>query len=345
MRVARLVACLTGLAIGPALAQDDAAHFPAPPDGFDALHASDAARAHYGLPAQPARVGANGGAAYTAWARAMASARQYVVPEIRIMARRHGPERMVSAGAAAAISGLRAASQTTSTNWTGEALVNRVYSYGSGSFNEVLGLWLLPSIQQAVGTCSGTDVSAIWIGIDGAHDASNDVLQAGTEGDVSCSNGVSIPAMYPWFEWYPNYTYEVSNFPLTAGDSIFVTVQATSATTGQAMFVNLKTGAYTTTPIYAPSGTRLIGNTAEWIMERPTLEDNQLGTLADFGVAMMCYELVDAVTMSGAVSPGTPTALQTSYLVNMLNANGVTVAESAAMGPTGQAFSVQGPTK
>ncbi len=343
MRTLNLVVCLTGLAASPAVAQDYPAHNPAPPEDFDALHASDAARAYYGMPARPARTGANAASANAAWTRGMAAARHYVAPEIRMVARRHGPERRASVRLP---QGVQAGAQAaTSTNWTGESLVSNASGFGNGAFNQVLGLWVVPSVQQAVGMCSGTDTSAIWVGMDGARGVSGDVLQAGTEGDVTCVNGNQAPNIYPWFEWYPAYSYEITNFPLSIGSSVFVSVQATSATSGQAMIVNLQTGAYTTAPITAPAGTRLTGNSAEWIMERPTLENNQLGTLSDFGVAMMCYELAQAVGVSGSVSPGAPGFGQGSYLVTMLNDSNQTIAETAAMGPTGQAFSVQGPTK
>ena len=60
---------------------------------------------------------------------------------------------------------------------------------------------------------------------------------------------------------------------------------------------------------------------------------------------MMCYELAQVMGVSGSVSPGAPGAGQSSYLVTMLDSSNTIIAESAAMGPTGQAFSVQGPTQ
>ena len=346
MRITGLVVCLAGLMAAPAFAQERVSSLPVPPDGFDALQASDATRAYYGFPARPKQAGANGAAALAAWTRAMAAARHYMAPELRLTSRRHGPERLVPQGSLAVPQTLRANAQmVASTNWTGEYLLGSATSFGGSSFNQVEGLWLLPSVQQAGGACYGTDVSAIWVGLDGAGSVSNDVLQAGTEADVTCTVGNATTDIYPWFEWYPDYSYEITNFPLSAGSSVFVSVQATSATAGQAMFVNLQTGAYTTTPITPPAGTRLIGDTAEWILERPSLENNQLGTLADFGVAMMCYQLAQASNVAGSVSPGAPGAGESSDLVWMVNTSDQTIAETAAMGPTGQAFSVQGPTK
>ncbi len=346
MRTARFLIGLAAFGLSCAHAQEVPAPMPAPPDGFDALHASDAERAYYGLPAAPRRTDARGAAAYKAWAAAMSAARHYVAPELRLSLRRHGPERVATQRAAFSSHALSNDPQAAvSTNWTAQALTTYSPSFGAGAFKQVVGLWQLPAVQQAVGTCGGTDMSALWVGIDGANGVSADVLQAGTEGDVACVDGASAQVTYPWFEWYPAYTLEIANFPLMAGSSVFVSVQATSATAGQASFVNLETGAYTSTPISAPAGTRLMGNSVEWVMERPTLANNRLGTLSDFGVVMMCYEVANTVGGTSSFSPGAVGAGQTSLLITMLDSSGETIAETAAMGPTGQAFSVQGPTK
>ena len=113
-----------------------------------------------------------------------------------------------------------------STNWAGQALINPVGSFGAGSYAEVLAQWQIPAVQQAIGTCSGTDVSSIWIGIDGSSrtGGSTDVMQAGTEADARCYEGASYPSYYAWFEWYPGDEYEVTNFPISPGQSVLVVV-------------------------------------------------------------------------------------------------------------------------
>jgi hypothetical protein len=313
---------------------------PAPPAGFRPLLASDGDLARYGLPPRPARGGRNP-AAYAGWSRAMAAARAFVVPQVRITARRHGP----AIGVARLVSTQSGA--MTSLNWGGQALANGATGYGPASFGEIEAEWLVSAVQQPVGTCGGTDVSSIWVGIDGLNGASGDVMQAGTEADASCSNGVTAQNDYPWFEWYPGYEYEITNFPVSPGTSIYVVVQATGATTANATYVNLQTGLYTVAPFSAPAGTVLKGNSAEWIVERPTV-NKTLGTLADFGMAAMTTEVAFLQPYESTFNfnvPGTPGAGQSGDTVTMVDGNGNALANSSPQGPAAQFMFVQGAAK
>jgi hypothetical protein len=349
MRFIDVLACTAMLAIpAMACAQDVETpapatlfSFPAPPAGFLPLAASDEELARYGLPPRPALSGRNG-AARAAWVRIMSAARTYVQPQVRRTWRRHGP--------AMVFSGLHAnqAGPMTSLNWSGQVLSNGVTGYGPSAFTQVSGEWVVSAVQQAVGTCSGTDASSVWVGIDG-WTGSDDVLQAGTEGDVACTNGTSSQDYYPWFEWYPDYEYEITNFIEFRGASISVVVTAKSATSGTAFFVNLQTGAYTSTGISPPSGTSLKGNSAEWIVERPSVGPQAvLTTLADFGMIAMAAE--SSYTVSGlkagtATLPGSPGAGQTANTVTMLNSAGTALAIPAVQGPGAQVVNVAGPTQ
>ena len=270
----------------------------------------------------------------------MSAAKIHVMAHVRMTDRRHGPAILTNQHV------ISATSYQNSMNWSGEALTTNASSFGSNSFAEVAGQWILSAEQQAVGTCSGTDEAATWVGIDG--NGSTDVLQAGTEGDVACSNGVTTQNYYPWFEWYPSYAYEITNFIEFRGATVFVVVHATSATSGTAMFVNLQTNAYTNVNISAPSGTSLKGNCAEWIVERPSIGDpGVIGTLADFGLYGINAEV--AYTQSGlqnnnANFAGSPDANQTSVLLTMVNANNTILASPSPAGSAAQFVYPEGPT-
>jgi peptidase A4-like protein len=70
------------------------------------------------------------------------------------------------------------------------------------SFYLLTGDWVVPTAQQAFGTCNAAgDYSSSWIGIDGW--GSNDVLQAGTASNVYCSGSTATPEYHAWYEWYP----------------------------------------------------------------------------------------------------------------------------------------------
>jgi hypothetical protein len=314
--------------------------FPAPPAGFNPLTASDADLAAYGLPPRPSQFARNP-AAYTAWAHAMASARMYVAPQIRLSLRRHGPVQ--------ATSRLKLGSNgvMTSTNWAGQEIDNSLGSYGSSSFGEVMGAWIVTAVQQAIGTCSGTDVSATWVGLDGTG-TSKDVLQAGTEADAACSGGVTTRDYYPWFEWYPADTYEVTNFSTYPGQPVYVVVQAKSATSGVATFVDLESNQYTAVTITPPSGTKLIGNSVEWVEERPSNTKGVIGTLADYGQVWISSEITyqeDQIGTAAYEVAGAPGNTGTAYTLTMQTSAGVTISTSAPQGTAAQVIAVTGSAK
>jgi hypothetical protein len=336
----RLVAAVTFLlgTVAAAMAGETPSiyRFPTPPTGFAPITASDAELAKYGLPPRPNPF-VHSALPYATWSRAMAAAHTPVEPQVVHTGRRHIRAIVINAGRA------RRAGTEQSTNWAGQALINPVGSFGAGSYAEVVGQWVVPAVQQAIGTCGGTDVSAIWVGIDGTG-GSSDVAQAGTEADASCSGGVNRPSYYAWFEWYPGDEYEVSNFPIAPGESVLVVVQATSATTANATFVDVQSNQYTVLGFAAPSGTTLVGDSAEWIVERPTI-GKSLGKLADYGLIWMSSEIAymqdelntGSYDLGGVGGPG-----RTPVTLNMIDDNGNPLSNAFPQGPSAQYFNVVG---
>ena len=342
MRIAaRLMfaASLAGCAV-PAAAQEAAPvsgmvyAFPAPPSDFDAVQATDEERARYGLPRRPNPLAKNP-VAYQTWLRAMRAARSYVAPQVLATHRRH-------------VQALDVRTSTTagtfnSQNWAGQAILSSNASYGPNAYTEVLAQWVVSAVQQPPGTCTTTDLSAIWIGIDGIG-GSPDVLQAGTEADANCTSQV----YYPWFEWYPAYGYEITNYPVGPGAPLLVVVQATSATTATVIFVNIESRQYTVAGVTAPAGTTLRGNSVEWIVERPaTGSATTLGTLADFGMAMVTSEvafLSDQLGTSTYDVPGAPGGGRTGYNVTMVDSAGNNLAYPRPDGTSAQEIDAAGTT-
>ena len=312
--------------------------FPAPPAGFNAVLATDEERARYGLPRRPNPLARNP-MAYQTWLRAMSAAQTYVAPQVMATRRRH-----------ARVLGLRASNSAgtfSSQNWAGQTILNNTVSYGPNSYGEVLAQWVVSAVQQPPGTCGGTDLSAIWVGIDGIG-GSNDVLQGGTEADANCSAGNTTQVFYPWFEWYPDYEYQITNFPVVAGAPFLVVVQATSATTATVVYVNIKSRGYTVAGVSAPAGTTLKGNSAEWVIERPASEPgNTLGTMADFGMILMTSEIAFLSSEIGTNIydiPGAPGGGRTAYNITMLDSVGNTLAYPRPQGTSAQEVDAAGPT-
>jgi len=312
--------------------------FEAPPAGFKPATASDEDLKRYGLPARPNPF-VHSTVPYAAWSRAMAGARTYVAPEIRVTGRRHVPPVHLKQ------TSLRAAGALTSENWAGQIIQNNATSYGQG-YTEVLGQWVVSAVQQAIGTCSGTDVSSIWIGIDGTNQSS-DVMQAGTEQDVTCSGGNSYTNYYAWFEWYPADEYQVTNFLVYPGAPIFMVVQATGPSSATATFVNLQSNQYTTVGFQAPAGTHLTGNCAEWIVERADVGSGpkDFGPLADYGMIWMSSEVAYLAANVGTGLydvPGNPGAGRVSSTLTMVDSNNIPLANSYPQGGSAQDLNVSG---
>jgi hypothetical protein len=232
----------------------------APPAGFDVLTASDEQLADYGFPPRPDQ--GSSPEEYASWAKAMLASKTRIIPNLVQTNIFHGPARATG----------KSASTDEKTldfyNWSGYVAVGSAKSYGSSSFYYVESDYVVPVARQAFNACTGGwDYGSSWVGIDGYQ--SNDVLQAGIEFDAYCSGGTVATFYSPWFEWFPNGEVRITNLPIAPGDDYFVEVWHTSPTQGYAYLVNFNTGQDVEVGFTAPAGTTLIGNTAEWITERP----------------------------------------------------------------------------
>jgi hypothetical protein len=144
-----------------------------------------------------------------------------------------------------------------SSNWAGAVIT----SPPSGeTFSFVQGQFVVPTPSLPAGS------AAIWVGIDG-DTYGNAILQAGVDVTVNSDGSTSYDS---WYEWYPQYsiTIDPSQFSFGAGDTVFVSVQATDSTDGTVILQNLSTGQSTTQTVSAPdSSSALGGQNAEWIVE------------------------------------------------------------------------------
>jgi len=157
----------------------------------------------------------------------------------------------------------------------------------------VSGEWVVPSVT---GEPNVQDDSAFWVGMDGFN--TGDVLQDGTEQQAFSINiiGVqfSITSYYGWAEFFPLYEQRITNFTVRPGDHMLGVVwmadsagtPSVSGTTGICYLQNLTTGIGTFSYIAPPPGTVFTGSTAEWIMERPTV-NGAFTDLSDYSAASM----------------------------------------------------------
>jgi len=98
-----------------------------------------------------------------------------------------------------------------------------------------------------------------WVGIDGAT-CDTAILQTGFDwyGDGTFD---------AWYEWYPQDAYSFSGITIAEGDSIEMSVVATSKTTGTASLENLTTGQKVSHTFTGGEGGSLCETSAEFIIE------------------------------------------------------------------------------
>jgi hypothetical protein len=177
----------------------------------------------------------------------------------------------------------------TSTNWSGAVATPPA---GKG-FTTVSGTWIVPDAYPPPSAWNGHGYNdglynvLHWVGIAGATGAgAGNLVQLGTGTDVNVISGVISVTPYVWFEWWNSnldngYT-RLNGFTVTPGDVVEVSVCAGS-TSGAASIGNVTRSEYATQAINPPGANlTLIGNTAEWIVEREGIGGG-LSTLADYG--------------------------------------------------------------
>jgi len=299
----------------------------APPLGFDPLTAPDEELAAYGFPPRPDAESTP--EAYASWARAMAASKERVLPRLRATNIFHGPNRRQLARPVDEGTG-------TSSNWSGPVVFSGATSYNNTtSFWEISTEYVVPVAEQAFGVCNKAwDYGSAWVGIDG--DGSNDVLQAGVEFDASCSPPTA-PSYSAWYEWFPYSETQVTNLPVSAGDDMLVIVWATSATSGHAYIVNYNTKKLVTLNFTAPPGTSLVGNCAEWIVERPGV-NGALATLTNYIATYFSAGYAYNNVPGNQYVPGSPGAT----LYTMLDNNGKPISFPTLLGTTAIWFQDEG---
>ena len=302
MKIA-LLALTLGLAVTPlaSMAQQNelATNLPgittiaAPPEAFNPLTATDADLAYYGFPPRPD----DNSGDYASWARAMAASQQRIAPVLQQTNIYHGPAR-------------RSPSLDVNTlgsyNWSGYLKLGSAKSYGKSSWNFVYSDVTVPTARQANGKCTGSaDYASSWVGIDGWN--SDDVLQDGIEFDAYCKGSTKATFYSAWFEWFPLSEVRIPTMPIAPGEEYFMEIWSTSSTVGHAYLVNVSKKKAVTIVFEAPMGTTLVGNSAEWITERPGINGG-LATLTNYDSQK--YSDAHGEAFSGkAIDPGDSTAV------------------------------------
>ena len=115
-----------------------------------------------------------------------------------------------------------------------------------------------------------------------------------------------------WYEWYPDYAYDFSGITFSPGDSVTLTVTATSTKAGTAVITNNSKGKTVTQHITSRSA--LCEQDAEWIVE-DFEEGGGLVPLANWGT--VTFTGASAGTASGS------TGASGATIINMEQSSGV----------------------
>jgi len=232
--------------------------FRPPPDGFDPLKASKRELRLHGYPPRPDAK--KQPELHALWERTLAQPIEMIAPEFSFRTqRRHGPR-------------IEGVSDATSTNWSGSV----VQAPEDDSFSWVIGQWTVPNVAPPSYPSGAFFFSSAWIGIDGF--GSKDVLQAGTEQDILFFGHET----YAWWEWFPDNEVAITNLHVATGDVMFCSICVDSPTEATFHMLNVTTRQATSFQKWAPKNTSLVGNCAEWIVERPTI-NNHLSYLPRYG--------------------------------------------------------------
>jgi hypothetical protein len=245
--------------------------FAAPPADFNPMTAAPETLAMYGFPQRPDA--AADPHSFVSWQRAMSHAKKQVNntqlklhPEAVL-----GPMKLSAKQpvAAAAKAGEATPSQFGSTNWSGFANSNKLTKWNaSSSFDKVFSEFNTPVVDQTFGTCNPIEWEVTWNGLDGAFDGT--VLQGGSSSQSFCKNGTVTASYFAWIEWYPSYPI-VEVYGINPGDDIYVNTYSTQGgcNPGFVYIEDETTLSFGTYQLTWKNGPCLVGNSAEFIVERP----------------------------------------------------------------------------
>jgi hypothetical protein len=281
--------------------------YPAPPPDLNPLSASDDELADYGYPPRPNELSAP--AAYTHW-RKLVTVPRVANPVLQQTTIYNGPAQHLLSGRTLN-NGIVSA---TSSNWSGYAVTGASSTFTNNN-SVIFAEWVVPVAQQAFGVCNGLwDYSSQWDGFDGF--GSDDVLQAGTEADAYCSGSSKATFYSSWIEWYPFSETRVSVPAAQPGDLMESEVwYTTSAPYGHAYLVNYTLQQAQTYAFNPPSGTVFVGNSAEWVEERPGLGKGQLADLTNYVADQ--FNIDYAYNRISYFYPGSSPTGTTTYAIKM----------------------------
>lgn len=153
--------------------------------------------------------------------------------------------------------------------WSGYIVASDIQDR-SPLVNSVSASWIVPEVKVS----ENSTFSAVWVGIGGYGEKT--LIQVGTEQQFTNAE----VDYFAWYELLPDYLVRVRSINVQPGDTITAAVNSINenAHTWSISILDVDTGEHFEKNFVYDSS-RL---TAEWIVERPTV-NGTISTLADFG--------------------------------------------------------------
>jgi Peptidase A4 family len=177
-----------------------------------------------------------------------------------------------------------------------------------------------------------------WNGIDGFDNG--DVLQGGSLSGAYCTVSLQDTTYCAWVEWFPSYDI-LCEFDVNPGDDIYVATWNTGPTSGYVFVEDLTSGVYRSVNLQPTRLPYLVGDTAEYIVERPADGSGSLYPLAnyvlDFWAANTAHNFYGYNNGKPPFVPGSQ--IQPTYLITMINNQNTAISTVATAGKYGLVFS------
>jgi hypothetical protein len=234
-----------------------------PPAGFDPVNkpADRAKLEHYWLPAMPDP--ALKPTLYEHWQEMLSLPLTYVAPQ----------STPAPAGTNTALVPGQVASGNlqSSFNWSGTFLE----ANGARSFARITGAWTVPTVTA--GTRAPGDAQdvpfrcSIWIGIDGKKPFTKSMPQVGSAQWLAAPGAQAQGLWWQW--WRRGYSaqdglpYDMKGVPVSPGDRVLFNITAVAPNRVWVNVANRTTNTFATVEV--TGGEPIVGDTAEWIVERP----------------------------------------------------------------------------
>jgi hypothetical protein len=152
--------------------------------------------------------------------------------------------------------------------WGGVMRSRNVGTDFSGFATTVSAQWQVPEVLTVDPAGRQQLNIAFWIGL---NDGSEQVLQAGIAAVVSPGWFGTDVNYFAWTEWwtrqYADPAVRVTNFPVTAGDTVAMTVCAPQPDYGFVTMTNVTRNQGTSVGIQARPGVTSVGGSVEWVLE------------------------------------------------------------------------------